>query len=101
MSLPSSCSSRGAEENPPHLPVIHLVSRRARQFESGEEEDGKDRTSLYRSELARLSAKKGVPEVAVRKREFESRSLQENSSLRKLERGISNFRLNATFFNYA
>lgn len=88
-SLPSSCSSRGAEENQPHLPVIHLVSRRARQFEAGEEEDGTNRTNFYRSELARLSAKKGVPEVAVRKREFESRSLQENSSLRKLERGMN------------
>ncbi|KAK3907946.1 Rho GTPase-activating protein 21 [Frankliniella fusca] len=88
-SLPSSCSSRGAEENQPHLPVIHLVSRRARQFEAGEEEDSTDRTSFYRSELARLSAKKGVPEVAVRKREFESRSLQENSSFKKLEKAGS------------
>ncbi|KAE8744298.1 hypothetical protein FOCC_FOCC009021, partial [Frankliniella occidentalis] len=88
-SLPSSCSSRGAEENQPHLPVIHLVSRRARHFEAGEEEDITDRTSFYKSELARLSAKKGVPEVAVRKREFESRSLQENSSLKKLEKAGS------------
>jgi len=59
-------------------PMIQLVSRRARQFETGrlDDEEGllSDRTSLYRSELARLSSKRSVPNVAVRKREFESRS---------------------------
>nr|CAD7428275.1 unnamed protein product [Timema monikensis] len=70
-------------------PKLQLVSRRARQFETGQlvddEEEGavvSDRTSLYRSELSRLSAKKSVPNVAVRKREFESRSSSGNSSLR-------------------
>lgn len=101
-SLPSSCSSRGAEESQPHLPVIHLVSRRARQFETGEEEDSTDRTSFYRSELARLSSKKGVPEVAARKREYESRNLQDNSNARKLEKGMETtcwLKTNSVFFH--
>ncbi|XP_046993985.1 uncharacterized protein LOC124606066, partial [Schistocerca americana] len=53
-------------------PELQPVYQRARQFEEGLLAE--DRTSLYRSELARLSAKKSVPNVAVRKREFESRS---------------------------
>ncbi|KAG8242162.1 hypothetical protein J6590_071514 [Homalodisca vitripennis] len=52
---------------PPHLQV---VSQRARQFESG---NMPDRTSLYRSELARLSNKHMVPEVVVRAREYETK----------------------------
>ncbi|KAF4520925.1 hypothetical protein B566_EDAN008900, partial [Ephemera danica] len=54
------------------IEVQQMVSRRARQFESGRVEE--DRTVLYRSELARLSAKKVVPDVAHRKQEFESKS---------------------------
>jgi len=66
-------------QNPSNIhPVLQLVSRRARQFETGrlDDEEGppSDRTSLYRSELSRLSSKRSVPNVAVRKREFESRS---------------------------
>lgn len=66
-------------QNPSHInPMLQLVSRRARQFETGrlDDEEGppSDRTSLYRSELSRLSSKRSVPNVAVRKREFESRS---------------------------
>lgn len=66
-------------QNSSHVhPMLQLVSRRARQFETGrlDEEEGppSDRTSLYRSELSRLSSKRSVPNVAVRKREFESRS---------------------------
>jgi len=73
----STCSSRGEDCSAPQLPVSQLVSRRARHFQDEEADHDRDRTAFYRSELARLSARKGVPEVAVRKREFESRSQQE------------------------
>lgn len=58
---------------------LQVVSKRARQFESGRpmpEDDPmlKDRTSFYRSELARLSSKRVVPNVTIRAHEFESRS---------------------------
>lgn len=53
-----------------------MVHKRARQFESGRplpEDDPllSDRTSFYRSELARLSSKKVVPNVTERAQEFE------------------------------
>ncbi|PSN52317.1 hypothetical protein C0J52_08535 [Blattella germanica] len=75
----SSPSEDGASKHPAHAhPMLQLVSRRAQQFETGklDEEEGppSDRTSFYRSELSRLSSKRSVPNVAVRKREFESRS---------------------------
>ena len=74
-----------SNQNPSHIhPMLQLVSRRARQFETGrlDDEEGlpSDRTSLYRSELSRLSSKRSVPNVAVRKREFESRSTSGNAS---------------------
>ncbi|XP_068082173.1 rho GTPase-activating protein 21 [Anabrus simplex] len=78
-----SCSLSPTEENNgnisryPQHQMLQLVSRRARQFETGVLEDDQspsDRTSLYRSELWWLSSKKSVPNVAVRKREFESRA---------------------------
>lgn len=50
-----------------------MVSQRTRQFESG---SVPDRTSLYVSELARLSNKRIVPDVNVRAREYESKSDQ-------------------------
>lgn len=50
---------------------FQLVSLRAKQFENGYPRD--DKTDLYRSELARLSSKKNVINVASRKREFESK----------------------------
>ncbi|EZA53358.1 Rho GTPase-activating protein [Ooceraea biroi] len=58
---------------------LQIVSRRAKQFESGrllsdEDEPAGDRTNLYKSELSRLSNKRSVPNVAVRKREFESKA---------------------------
>jgi len=58
---------------------LQIVSRRAKQFESGrlmsdEDEPTGDRTNLYKSELSRLSNKRSVPNVAVRKREFESKA---------------------------
>lgn len=61
-----------------HPPNFQIVSKRARQFESGkpqpEEEDSvvTDRTSFYRSELAKLSSKRLEPTVAVRTKEFET-----------------------------
>lgn len=74
-----------SNQNPSHIhPMLQLVSRRARQFETGrlDDEEGppSDRTSLYRSELSRLSSKRSVPNVAVRKREFESRSTSAGTS---------------------
>jgi hypothetical protein len=82
MSTPSEGISN---QSPSHVhPMLQLVSRRARQFETGrlDEEEGppSDRTSLYRSELSRLSSKRSVPNVAVRKREFESRSTSSSAS---------------------
>lgn len=67
---------------------LQIVSKRAKQFESGcllsdEDEPTSDRTSLYKSELSRLSNKKSVPNVAVRKREFESKV--ENQEARRLQ----------------
>lgn len=58
---------------------LQIVSRRAKQFESGclmsdGDEPTGDRTNLYKSELSRLSNKRSVPNVAVRKREFESKA---------------------------
>ncbi|XP_076393755.1 rho GTPase activating protein at 19D isoform X2 [Megachile rotundata] len=58
---------------------LQIVSRRAKQFESGrlmsdDDEPTGDRTNLYKSELSRLSNKRSVPNVAVRKREFESKA---------------------------
>ncbi|XP_014474018.1 PREDICTED: uncharacterized protein LOC106744097 isoform X3 [Dinoponera quadriceps] len=81
-SLPSS---PGPDKKPgdTKFPVppqgLQIVSRRAKQFESGrllsdEDEPANDRTSLYKSELSRLSNTRNVPNVAVRKREFESKA---------------------------
>ncbi|EEB12293.1 conserved hypothetical protein [Pediculus humanus corporis] len=50
---------------------LHIVSQRAKQFETGQLEEEENKTHFYRSELARLSGKKTVPNVAVRKQEFE------------------------------
>lgn len=66
---------------------LQIVSRRAKQFESGrlmsdEDEPAGDRTNLYKSELSRLSNKRSVPNVAVRKREFESKA--ENQEARRV-----------------
>lgn len=66
-----------------------IVSKRTKQFESGrpvpEEEDGSlsDRTNFYRSELSRLSAKRVEPNVAVRKREFETLEIENNKDYRR------------------
>lgn len=63
----------------PYPPNYKIVSKRARQFEKGQpqpEDDAvaTDRTSFYRSELENMSSKILVPNVAVRTREFETRS---------------------------
>ncbi|XP_018896403.2 rho GTPase-activating protein 23 isoform X9 [Bemisia tabaci] len=61
--------SRGVEPSV----EFQIVQARTRQFENGPAAvAGKDKTELYRNELSRLSAKRNVPNVAVRKREFES-----------------------------
>lgn len=49
---------------------MQMVSMRAKQFESGKVDD---KTDFYKSELARLSSKHNVPNVAVRKMEYEQK----------------------------
>ncbi|XP_029660659.1 uncharacterized protein LOC115234073 isoform X2 [Formica exsecta] len=82
-SLPSSPGPDKKAGSDTKFPVppqgLQIVSKRAKQFESGrllsdEDEPAGDRTNLYKSELSRLSNKKSVPNVAVRKREFESKA---------------------------
>lgn len=80
-SLPSSPGpEKKVNDKLPALPQgLQIVSKRAKQFESGrllsdDDEPTGDRTSLYKSELSRLSSKRSVPNVAVRKREFESKA---------------------------
>lgn len=79
-SLPSSPGPDKKQEKFPVPPQgLQIVSRRAKQFESGrllsdDDEPTSDRTNLYKSELSRLSNKRSVPNVAVRKREFESKA---------------------------
>jgi len=87
----STPSEGVSNQNPSHMhPMLQLVSRRARQFETGrlDEEEGppSDRTSLYRSELSRLSSKRSVPNVAVRKREFELRSTSASGGVKDSRR---------------
>ncbi|XP_011060628.1 PREDICTED: uncharacterized protein LOC105149722 isoform X5 [Acromyrmex echinatior] len=90
-SLPSSPGPDKKVSTDARFPVppqgLQIVSRRAKQFESGrllsdEDEPTGDRTNLYKSELSRLSNKRSVPNVAVRKREFESKA--ENQDSRRL-----------------
>ena len=87
-SLPSS---PGLDKKTEKFPVppqgLQIVSRRAKQFESGrllsdDDEPTSDRTNLYKSELSRLSSKRSVPNVAVRKREFESKA--ESQDIRRI-----------------
>ncbi|XP_037026181.1 uncharacterized protein LOC119067372 isoform X2 [Bradysia coprophila] len=72
-------------------PGIHIVSERTKQFESGRplSPDGSsvDRTSLYRSELSRLSTKRVVPNVALRRKEFELKA-NESIEWRRLSSGF-------------
>ncbi|XP_055524820.1 uncharacterized protein LOC129718254 isoform X4 [Wyeomyia smithii] len=52
---------------------MHVVSEKAKLFESGRplSPDGIDRAELYKSELSRINTKQVVPNVAVRRKEFE------------------------------
>ncbi|XP_063921383.1 rho GTPase-activating protein 21 isoform X5 [Zophobas morio] len=74
-----NAESDTSDERRLYPPSVQMVHKRARQFESGRplpEDDPilSDRTSFYRSELARLSSKKVVPNVTERAQEFETRS---------------------------
>jgi hypothetical protein len=64
----------GAETSDHHHPkqtgMLQVVSMRAKQFESGKIDD---KTDFYKSELARLTSKHNVPNVAVRKMEYEQK----------------------------
>ncbi|XP_023288714.1 rho GTPase-activating protein 23, partial [Orussus abietinus] len=108
-SLPSSPGpdKKSADKFPVPPQGLQIVSRRAKQFESGkllsdDDEPTSDRTNLYKSELSRLSSKRSVPNVAVRKREFESkaesqepRRIQANRESKSLDsgRGLSGNRI--------
>ncbi|XP_034949619.1 uncharacterized protein RhoGAP19D [Chelonus insularis] len=88
-SLPSSpgLDKKSSDKFPVPPQGLQIVSRRAKQFESGrllsdDDEPTSDRTNLYKSELSRLSNKRSVPNVAVRKREFESKA--ESQELRRI-----------------
>ena len=55
------------------LPNLQYVSKITHQFENVQENDSmNDKTNFYRSELARLSAKRPNPNVADRRHEFET-----------------------------
>uniref|UniRef100_T1H9X8 Uncharacterized protein n=1 Tax=Rhodnius prolixus TaxID=13249 RepID=T1H9X8_RHOPR len=74
-SPPKQCSMDSATQNVASTtqpPCFRFVSQRARQFESAH--SLQPNIHLYRSELARLATKRGAPNVAVRRREFESRA---------------------------
>ncbi|XP_058826347.1 uncharacterized protein LOC131686146 isoform X4 [Topomyia yanbarensis] len=55
---------------------MHVVSEKAKLFESGRplSPDGIDRAELYKSELSRMNTKQVVPNVAVRRKEFERKA---------------------------
>lgn len=59
-------------------PPFQIVSIRAQQFEKGPVDS---KTELFRSELARLSVKRGAANVATRKRDFENRAQQEKQQV--------------------
>lgn len=78
------------QENPPVVPTasrledaecsgqpFRVVSVRTQQFEKGPVDN---KTELYRSELARLTNKPNVANVAARKRDFENRAHQERQA---------------------
>jgi hypothetical protein len=56
--------------HPKQAGMLQVVSMRAKQFESGKIDD---KTDFYKSELARLTSKHNVPNVAVRKMEYEQK----------------------------
>uniref|UniRef100_A0A8D8UFY2 Rho GTPase-activating protein 21 n=1 Tax=Cacopsylla melanoneura TaxID=428564 RepID=A0A8D8UFY2_9HEMI len=85
--VPSSSSPSPPSSNSPpnphpvqqHPANFTIVTTRTKQFESGEVEP--DKTDLYRSELSRLSSTQNVPNVAVRRKEFEALSSAQSNSI--------------------
>lgn len=63
-------SERSKLSNNNNNSAMQVVSMRAKQFESGRMDD---KTDFYKSELARLTSKHNVPNVAVRKMEYEQK----------------------------
>ncbi|XP_065174291.1 rho GTPase-activating protein 21-B isoform X10 [Atheta coriaria] len=86
---------------PPHS--LQIVSKRAKQFESGHvtpEDDplsNADRTLLYRSELAGMAQKRVVPNVAVRTKEFETRIYEPHRDFSSSSIASSNAHLRKSF----
>uniref|UniRef100_A0A182PNS0 PDZ domain-containing protein n=1 Tax=Anopheles epiroticus TaxID=199890 RepID=A0A182PNS0_9DIPT len=68
---PSSPTGAATVPLSPHS--MHAVSEKAKLFESGRplSPEGVDRMDLYKSELSRINTKQVVPNVAVRRKEFE------------------------------
>uniref|UniRef100_A0A182SQD6 PDZ domain-containing protein n=1 Tax=Anopheles maculatus TaxID=74869 RepID=A0A182SQD6_9DIPT len=68
---PSSPTGGATVPLSPHS--MHAVSEKAKLFESGRplSPEGIDRMDLYKSELSRINTKQVVPNVAVRRKEFE------------------------------
>ncbi|XP_053667758.1 uncharacterized protein LOC128718106 [Anopheles marshallii] len=66
-------SPTGAATVPLSSHSMHAVSEKAKLFESGRplSPEGIDRMDLYKSELSRINTKQVVPNVAVRRKEFE------------------------------
>lgn len=77
--VPSSPAPSSLPPQQTHPANFTIVSTRTKQFESGEVET--DKTDLHRSELSRMSSKQTVPNVAVRRKEFEARSTQQSNSI--------------------
>jgi hypothetical protein len=66
----SSAETTADHHHPKQAGMLQVVSMRAKQFESGKIDD---KTDFYKSELARLTSKHNVPNVAVRKMEYEQK----------------------------
>jgi len=67
---PATASETADHHHPKQAGMLQVVSMRAKQFESGKIDD---KTDFYKSELARLTSKHNVPNVAVRKMEYEQK----------------------------
>lgn len=86
--------SRGAPDAAEHpkqsagsAAVPQVVSMRAKQFESGKMDD---KTDFYKSELARLTSKHNVPNVAVRKMEYEQKLQPDKKQPSSAARDVTN-----------
>ncbi|KAL4113090.1 hypothetical protein QTP88_016778 [Uroleucon formosanum] len=67
---PATAAETVDHHHPKQTGMLQVVSMRAKQFESGKIDD---KTDFYKSELARLTSKHNVPNVAVRKMEYEQK----------------------------